>query len=322
MKTKTLFNSLIFSFSLIGSCLVLDKPIKADISPSCPDPTLISEIGTEDKDLDINADDSFITLTKTSDDEKGYCKTTPEQYGIKVFKMGFCEENPGNPTGSLPIVSQNIDYSSCSWAFESADGTDAEFTATSSIDLPDANSSKPAAGTYPYAVMIMSNELKIKGKYGPIAGKTYYTKNANVLEEYGGTEEISEYAASTSPVTFNGPENCLAVYEGATVTGGSMSAYILDDTGKIINAPLPTLPTTDASVSDGTRGCYKAEKLLGVVTMTNEITIDDNTNGVKMTFGVSDAMNATLYTNVANTDENYGKMYFISKAFSVTFETF
>ena len=321
MKNKTLFNSLIFTFSLIGSCLVIDKPIKADISPSCPDPSSvnISEIGSEDKDLDINADDSFISLTKTSESEKGYCKTTPEQYGIKVFKMGFCEINPGNPNSEGALVGQDPDYSSCSWAFESADGTDAEFTATSSIDLPDANSSKPAAGTYPYAVMIMSNELKIKGKYGPIAGKTYYTKNANVLEEYSGTEEISKYAASISPVTFKGPSNCLAVIEGAPVTGGTMSAYILDDTEKIINAPTPS---TDSSVSDGTSGCHKAKKLLGVVTMTNEITIDDNTNGVKMTYGVSDAMNATLYTNVANTDENYGKMYFISKAFSVTFETF
>ena len=307
MKTKTLFNSLIFSFSLIGSCLVLDKPIKADISPSCPDPTLISEIGTEDKDLDINADDSFITLTKTSDDEKGYCKTTPEQYGIKVFKMGFCEENPGNPTGSLPIVSQNIDYSSCSWAFESADGTDAEFTATSSIDLPDANSSKPAAGTYPYAVMIMSNELKIKGKYGPIGDITYYTRDASSLTDYGATTDINEYAASTAPVLFDGPDNCLAAVEGFAVTGGAMSGYLLDNTGVIIDADAANESTT-------TTGCTDAEKLLGVVTMTNNITIDDDTNGLKMTFGVTDAMNATL-------DDN-GKIEFISKAFSVTFETF
>ena len=305
MKNKTLFNSLIFTFSLIGSCLVLDKPIKADISPSCPDPSVISEIG--DINSNDNPADSFISLTKTSDDEFGYCKTTPEQYGVKVFKIGFCEKNPGNPSGSDIVVAQNIDYSSCSWAFENTNGVDAEFTATSSIDLPEANSSKPAAGTYPYAVMIMSNELKIKGKYGPIGDITYYTRDASSLTDYGATTDINEYAASTAPVLFDGPDNCLAAVEGFAVTGGAMSGYLLDNTGVIIDADAANESTT-------TTGCTDAEKLLGVVTMTNNITIDDDTNGLKMTFGVTDAMNATL-------DDN-GKIEFISKAFSVTFETF
>ena len=146
MKNKTLFNSLIFTFSLIGSCLVLDKPIKAG---TCPDPSTqnISKIGNSLK----TDPESFWSLTGV-----GYCTTTPELYGVKIFKMGFCKKNPGNPNGGEPLVGQNIDYSSCTWAFENTDGRDAEFTKTSSIDLPAAGSSKPAEGTYPYAVMILS----------------------------------------------------------------------------------------------------------------------------------------------------------------------
>ena len=41
MKNKTLFNSLLFTFSLLGSFFVLDKPVKAD-SPVCPDPEEIT----------------------------------------------------------------------------------------------------------------------------------------------------------------------------------------------------------------------------------------------------------------------------------------
>ena len=54
MKNKTFFNSLIFTFSLIGSCLVLDKPIEANDSPICPDPSAvnISGIGIFDNDPD------------------------------------------------------------------------------------------------------------------------------------------------------------------------------------------------------------------------------------------------------------------------------
>ena len=302
MKNKTLFNSLIFSFSLIGSCLVLDKPIKAG---PCPDPSTqnISQIGTSLK----TDPESFWSLTGV-----GYCTTTPEQYGVKIFKMGFCKKNPGNPNGGEPLVNQNIDYSSCTWAFENTDGRDAEFTKTSSIDLPAAGSSKPAAGTYPYAVMIMSNELKIKGKYGPVGGVTYYTRNVSSLTDYGATTDINKYAVSTTPVLFTGPENCLATIEGGPVAGGTMSGYLLNSTGKIIDGDLNT-------ESNGAEGCINAKKLLGVVAMTNDITIDDDTNGLKMTFTVTNGMNATLDGNGGATD---GQIEFISMAFGVTFETF
>ena len=42
MKNKTLFNSLFFTFSLLGSFFVLDKPVKAEESPVCQDASTIS----------------------------------------------------------------------------------------------------------------------------------------------------------------------------------------------------------------------------------------------------------------------------------------
>ena len=59
MKNKTLFNSLFFTFSLFGSFFVLDKPLKADDSPICPDPsstTITSVYDEEDSS-------SFFALT-------------------------------------------------------------------------------------------------------------------------------------------------------------------------------------------------------------------------------------------------------------------
>mgnify|MGYP003330737498 FL=1 len=223
MKNKTLFNSLIFTFSLIGSCLVLDKPIKANDSPICPDPSAvnISGIGT----FGGSDAESFISRTNALG-ANGYCKTTPEKYGVKVFKMGFCTQNPGNPSGAGAREGQNPDYSSCSWSLESTDGIDAEFSATTSIDLPQGSSSKPAAGTYSYAVMIMSKDLRIKGKYGPVGGTTYYSKDANSLTDYAGTTDINEYDFTTAPlVSFTGPDKCGASTEGIPVTGGTMSGY-------------------------------------------------------------------------------------------------
>ena len=304
MKTKTLFNSLIFTFSLIGSCLVLDKPIKANDSPICPDPSAvnISGIGT----FGGSDAESFISRTNALG-ANGYCKTTPEKYGVKVFKMGFCTQNPGNPSGAGAREGQNPDYSSCSWSLESTDGIDAEFSATTSIDLPQGSSSKPAAGTYSYAVMIMSKDLRIKGKYGPVGGTTYYSKNANSLTDYAGTTDINEYDFTTAPlVSFTGPDKCGASTEGVPVTGGTMSGYLLDNTG--------IMEESELALGIGPEfGCADADKLLGVVNMTNDLTIDDNTNGLKMTFGVTNAMAVQL--------DNL-RIEMQSQAFNVTFETF
>ena len=304
MKPKTLFNSLIFTFSLIGSCLVLDKPIKANDSPICPDPSAvnISGIGT----FGGSDAESFISRTNALG-ANGYCKTTPEKYGVKVFKMGFCTQNPGNPSGAGAREGQNPDYSSCSWSLESTDGIDAEFSATTSIDLPQGSSSKPAAGTYSYAVMIMSKDLRIKGKYGPVGGTTYYSKNANSLTDYAGTTDINEYDFTTAPlVSFTGPDSCGASTEGVPVTGGTMSGYLLDNTG--------IMEVSELALGIGPEfGCADADKLLGVVNMTNDLTIDDNTNGLKMTFGVTNAMAVQL--------DNL-RIEMQSQAFNVTFETF
>ena len=72
-----LFNSLFFTFSLIGSFFVLDKPLKEEDSSS------------------------FFALTGGyGEDGGGFCRGTPTEYGVTVFKMGFCTKNSGNPTGS------------------------------------------------------------------------------------------------------------------------------------------------------------------------------------------------------------------------------
>ena len=147
MKNKTLFNSLLFTFSLLGSFFVLDKPVKAD-SPVCPDPstTAITSI------FDITGTDpnSFFDLTEGN----GFCRSTPDQYGVTVFKMGFCKKNPGNPTGSSILEGSKPDYSSCTWAYENSSGEIADFSAGGSIDLTDAYSSTPASGTYPHLSLI------------------------------------------------------------------------------------------------------------------------------------------------------------------------
>ena len=85
-----------------------------------------------------------------------------------------------------------------------------------------------------------------------------------------------------------------------------MSGYLLDNTG--------IMEESELAIGIGPEfGCADADKLLGVVNMTNDLTIDDNTNGLKMTFGVTNAMAVQL--------DNL-RIEMQSQAFNVTFETF
>jgi len=298
MKNKTLFNSLLFTFSILGSFFVLDKPLKAD-SPVCPDPSTTSITSIYDN-TDSN---SFFALTEG----EGFCRSTPEQYGVTVYKMGFCTKNPGNPTGSSILEGSKPDYSSCTWAYENSSGEIADFSAGGSIDLTEAYSSTPALGTYPHAVMIISKDFRIKGKFGPVGGNTYYT--TSTFEE--SSTDINDYALTTAPLkSFDGPSKCTATTEGESVVGGTISAYLLDSTGTIL-------------VSDSSNTgvpCSGMVKLLGVMNMSSDLTISDATNGLKMTFVVTDN-GMSVVTNGAE-GQPPTELIMDSGPFSVTFETF
>ena len=304
MKNKTLFNSLFFTFSLIGSFFVLDKPMKADDSPVCPDPstTTITSI------YDPSDSSSFFELTGGyGEDGGGFCRGTPDQYGVTVFKMGFCKKNPGNPTGSSILEGSKPDYSSCTWAFESTSGEVADFSAGGSVDLSEAASSEPAPGVYPHAVMLISKDFRIKGKYGPVGGKTYYS--TSTFEK--SSTDISDYAVTTAPLkSFDGPSICTATTEKNIVVGGTISAYLLDSTG--------TMLVSDSA--DTGAPCTGMEKLLGVMNMTSDLTISDTTSGLKMTFIVTNNGMSVMANGAEG--EPPSELIMDSGPFSVTFETF
>ena len=300
MKNKTLFNSLFFTFSLIGSFFVLEKPLKAEDAPVCPDPstTTISSVYNVFDEDDPN---SFYGLTG------GFCRGTPDTYGVTVFKMGFCKKNPGNPSGSSILEGSKPDYSSCTWAFENSSGEVADFSAGGSIDLSEASSSLPALGTYPHAVMVISKDFRIKGKYGPIAGETYYT--TNTFEE--SSTNISDFAVTTAPLkSFDGPEKCTATTEDESVVGGTISAYLLDSTGTIL--------VSDSN--DTGTPCSGMEKLLGVMNMSSNLTISRTTKGLKMTFVVTDNGMSVITNGEEGAPPT--EITMDSGPFSVSFETF
>ena len=86
-----------------------------------------------------------------------------------------------------------------------------------------------------------------------------------------------------------------------------MNAYLLDSTGTVL------ISETEEGSPETINPCTGQEKLLGVMNMSNDLTLDDNTNGLEMTFIVTNAMSVMVEDDALVVD---------SSAFSVTFETF
>ena len=289
---KTLIKNLIFILTFLGTISFSQNKAYAEESPDCPDPSTKTITSIADR----GDATSFYALTGG-----GFCKGTPDEYGVTVYKMGFCTKNPANPTLSSVRAGSAPDYSSCSWTFEKSTGEAASFSAGGSLDLSETYASDPAAGTYPYAVMIISKDFNIKGKFGPVGGKTYYSTTTFQTS----STDISDYATTEAPLnTFGGSGSCVAYTEGESVTDGTISAYLVNSSGILLD--------NDSSLSE----CSGQEKLLGVMKMSSDLTISDATAGLKMTFTVTNN-GMSVVTNRTGTD-----IFLDSGPFSVKFETF
>ena len=240
----------------------------------------------------------------------GSCYGTPEEYGVTIYKMGLCTSNPApSSAGSAP------DTSSCTFNFEKDDGVGeaASFAAGGEVDLSETYSSIPAVGNYTYAYIEIKNSFDIKAKYGPLgdsANTTYFTNGtfgeAGTVTGASATPPSGVYAATTAPMnTFygdSGEEVCVATGD-ETVTGGTIRAYLLDSSDKLI--------ADDSSATS----CSGVTKLLGIMQLDDDVNITSSTTSVKTTFKVTNNGTTIIY------DDSADGILFDSGPFSVTFET-
>ena len=295
MNTKKILTTALF-LSTGLTIVSTSNPVKAE--GVCPEPsTVTSPNGFGDPS-------SFIQLAN------GNCYDTPEEYGVTIFKMGLCTSDP-SPTsaGSAP------DTSSCTFTFSKDDGVGetASFAAGGVVELSEEYSSAPEIGSYPYALIEIENSFDVKAKYGPLGdadNTTYFTNGtfgeAGTVTGASATPPSSEYTATTAPLnTFYGDEGddvCSAT-ASETVTGGTISAYLLDSSGNLV-ADDPSIPE-----------CTGVAKLLGVMALNSDVNITANTTALQATFTVTDNGTTVIY------DDEADGLLFDSGPFSVTFET-
>ncbi len=290
--SSTFFATSISFFSTLG--IGLDKA-KAG---ACPDPsTYTSMLGAES------------TSWLNDEDLEGGCAGTPEVYGVTVYKMGLCEDNPFAGISTLATTAgQSPTYTSCSWTYVNESGEYKSFSSTSTATLTAGTSSLPAVGNYPFAVIVLEPVFKIEDSYGPIkpfsnplegstVPVTYVTSSTSATALTTGSAatrsmDLTSFMGNPDdiPGTTDGQQVCNASDAVDPIEGkGSITGWLVDSDGKTIadNAGITT--------------CTGVDKLIGVMDMRasasgpGPVSVSSTTTGITATFDVSDNGSGIYY---------------------------
>ena len=257
MKLKR-FLGLIAASSLGVGFLTPPPPANAQMA-ACPDPSTLNGFAAGGPIVDP----TFMSETG------GSCAGTPDEYGVTVYKMGLCVNDPTPGAGSA------ADYSSCSMSFEDTSGSAASFAAGGSVALPASLATRPDDGTYSYAMILISTTFDIKATYGPLGdGTTYYSTSTSVGSS--GTPNTTG-PATVNPVLTNSFNPNVSCDSQDTVSGSSGPM-----TGTLLNSSEERIPDSTAVTS-----CAGATYILGVVALSSPVTIDPTVTALDATFTVT-----------------------------------
>ncbi len=214
----------------------------------------------------------------------GSCYVTPTTYKIKVYEMGLCTSDPLAGTyinDSDEMVTNNtIDESTCTKTFESASGFTVDLGGNASSSLVGTNF-RPDPGTYPSAYIKIKNTFTMKGSY-TLGGTPYYSMaysgNNNVTTTESNNAEFDEPL-----MDFSSGRTC-----ETNESDRGMGASEVFNTG-VTGTMKAVLATINSGIYVGTTSanCGTSTHLFGAFTPTSPVVITDSTQGLEVTFTVT-----------------------------------
>ena len=220
---------------------------------------------------------------------KSGCEATPDLYEIVIYKMYLCTSAPTIPTTSATVVLTN-----CSQVFNNSSGATASVSGTdTSIDLS-GTYTKPPVGTYTHGYAMMDNtfgitaSIKIDGSMdgvssgsgvfcGTVAGSGNHTKASG---SHTNNSVCSSTAVTAGKFT-----------ETLTHFGGSGDDWTRIATANNINGTTAAVQGILVD-SNGHLASLEGEvdKLEGLVTFANSITVTADTTSLTMSFNLGEGM--------------------------------
>ena len=105
---------------------------------------------------------SFTHVNSSNSNVGGYCEVTPDNYKIKMFKMGLCTEDPYRTPDAGAGNTVGADLSSCVTVFDKSAGKEVNIQPGGEVDLLDGEALILPIGTYSYVYALIDNVIQIK----------------------------------------------------------------------------------------------------------------------------------------------------------------
>ena len=217
------------------------------------------------------------------------CYITPDAYKITVYEMGLCTSDPLATTTVAENGDVTTDYaineSSCSATFINENGVTIDLAGGAAQPLKGGTSFRPPTGRYGHAYIKIKNVFGLKGSY-TLGGTTYYSKGVIQNGAVNGVSDNqdSNYAEwNETLVDFDKGSECEPLENNRM-----MAASETFNTGVT-----GTMKALLASVSGGTytgttqANCGDSTRLFGVFSPTNEVVISEQTQGLEVSFTIT-----------------------------------
>ena len=123
--------SLIFLFSIILTGNVYADAANYNVcATNDAGAILVKEEASDHTSFALASSATSFTLTMGDDANRGgFCEVTPDNYKVKMFKMGLCKENPWTGFDDNANSTRTADLSSCTDIFDIPAGKEVNLTA-------------------------------------------------------------------------------------------------------------------------------------------------------------------------------------------------
>ena len=123
---------------------------------------LVKEEASDHTSFALASSATSFTLTMGDDVNRGgFCEVTPDNYKVKMFKMGLCKENPWTGFDDNANSTRTADLSSCTDIFDIPAGQEVNLTPGSEVNLLDDAVVLPI-GSFPYIYALLDNVIQVK----------------------------------------------------------------------------------------------------------------------------------------------------------------
>jgi hypothetical protein len=235
------------------------------------------------------------------------CTFTPDVLTVPVYKFGLCQTKP---------VYNN--YGDCQFFLDSTTATDVTVSQGTSFDL--GGDTTLDTGTYPYVVQLWGDTLSFNYTHTfttPQAGAdgtqgSFCYSNGNPKPSVPNTATARSMTCTTTAALAAAAEQStdfqISNFGGSnTLTGGASvsgtyDAYLLATTTSLATI---TRTVTTNSMGSVTTDTSDGNYIFSVLTLTNPVTISENTTSLDMAVQLEDAMTQEAYFTISST-ENAG----------------